>query len=172
MVIALRARPQFASSPPARHVSYGAQVENLETSDWIALSAVLVAVAAASVSAWQALIACRAGADQLELAHRIQREQNERTLRGSRPRPRCTKLLPVSITCRPLRSRFRPALPRHRAATPTLRRDLPTRVKPVLKPLISGPSMPPGPVPPPDHQQQQEGEVMPDPKAGGPIAEP
>jgi hypothetical protein len=56
---------------------YGAQVENLETSDWIALSAVLVAVAAAGVSSWQALIARRAGADQLELAYRIQREQNE-----------------------------------------------------------------------------------------------
>lgn len=46
-------------------------------------------------------------------------------------------------------SRFRPALPRHRAATSTLRRALPARVKPVLKPLISGPSMPPGPVTPP-----------------------
>jgi hypothetical protein len=40
-------------------------VENLEISDWIALSAVLVAGAAAGVSAWQALIARRAGADQL-----------------------------------------------------------------------------------------------------------
>ena len=41
------------------------------------------------------------------------------------------------------------ALPGHRAATSTLRRALPARVKPVLKPLISGPSMPPGPVTPP-----------------------
>lgn len=55
----------------------------------------------------------------------------------------------VSITCRPLRSRFRPALPRHRAATPTLRRAPPARVKPLLKSLISVPSMPPGPVTPP-----------------------
>src|SRR3954471_5871205 len=46
-------------------------------------------------------------------------------------------------------SRLRPALPRHRAATSTLRRALPAWVKPVLKPLISGPSMPPEPVTPP-----------------------
>ncbi|WP_329317948.1 hypothetical protein OIE77_42260 [Streptomyces sp. NBC_01715] len=52
-------------------------MEYLEASDWIALSAVLVALVALGVSAWQAFIARRAGADQLELAQRIQREQNE-----------------------------------------------------------------------------------------------
>ncbi len=46
-------------------------------------------------------------------------------------------------------SRFRPALPGHQAATSTLRRAPPARVKPVRKPLISGQSMPPGPVTPP-----------------------
>ncbi|MFE9313177.1 hypothetical protein ACFYM5_37165 [Streptomyces sp. NPDC006706] len=45
--------------------------------------------------------------------------------------------------------RFRPAMPRCRTATSTLRRALPERVKPALKPLISGPSMPPDPVTPP-----------------------
>jgi hypothetical protein len=72
-------------------------------------------------------------------------------------RPRKTSMSPVSITCRPLRSRFRPALPRHRAATSTLRRALPARVKPVLKPLISGPSMPPGPVTPPPRIMNNKG---------------
>lgn len=70
-----------------------------------------------------------------------------------------------------LRTGFRPALPWQRAATPTLRRALPARVKPVLKPFISGPPMPPGPVTPPQITNNK-GEVIPDPKAGGPIAEP
>ncbi|NGO13134.1 hypothetical protein G5C60_37450 [Streptomyces sp. HC44] len=52
-------------------------MENLEASDWISLSAVFVAVVAAGVSVWQAFIARRAGAEQLELAKRVQREQNE-----------------------------------------------------------------------------------------------
>jgi hypothetical protein len=52
-------------------------VENLETDDWIALGAVAVAVVAAVVSIWQTFIARRSGAEQLELAKRVQREQNE-----------------------------------------------------------------------------------------------
>jgi hypothetical protein len=46
-------------------------------------------------------------------------------------------------------SRSRPALPGHRAATSTFGELFRPWVKPVLKPLISGPSMPPDPVTPP-----------------------
>jgi transposase len=60
----------------------------------------------------------------------------------------------------------------HAAATGRKGGAHPARVKPVLKPLISGPSMPPGPVTPPPGSSTTRGEVMPDPKAGGPIAEP
>ncbi|RSS57414.1 hypothetical protein EF909_15775 [Streptomyces sp. WAC01280] len=50
------------------------------------------------------------------------------------------------------------------------RRSPPCRT--AIRPLISGLSMPPDPVtPPPDHEQQG-GEAMPDPKAGGSVAEP
>ncbi|MGA5364242.1 hypothetical protein [Streptomyces purpurascens] len=52
-------------------------MESLKTEEWIALSAVFVAVVAAAISVWQAFIARRAGAEQLELAKRVQREQNE-----------------------------------------------------------------------------------------------
>jgi type II secretory pathway pseudopilin PulG len=51
-------------------------VESLKSEEWIALSAVFVAVVAA-ISVWQAFIARRAGAEQLKLAKRVQRKQNE-----------------------------------------------------------------------------------------------
>jgi hypothetical protein len=70
-------------------------------------------------------------------------------------RPRKTSISPVFDHVQAPPSRSRPALPGHRAATSTLRRAVPAPVKPVLKPLISGPSMPPDPATPPsDHQQQ------------------
>ncbi|WP_405699048.1 hypothetical protein OG209_05045 [Streptomyces sp. NBC_01383] len=50
---------------------------SLDTSDWIALGAVLVATAAAVISAWQAHIARTSAAGQLALAERVHREANE-----------------------------------------------------------------------------------------------
>ncbi|WP_369274993.1 hypothetical protein AB5J55_38090 [Streptomyces sp. R11] len=50
---------------------------NLKADDWMALGAVAVAVVAAVISIWQAFIARRSGAEQLKLARRVQREQNE-----------------------------------------------------------------------------------------------
>jgi hypothetical protein len=55
----------------------------------------------------------------------------------------------ASLTPSPRNCTLRPALSGHRAATSTLRRALSARVQTVLKPLISGPSMPPDPVTPP-----------------------
>lgn len=49
----------------------------MDAGDWIALGAVVVSVLAAVVSVWQAQIAKGAANEQLELAERIHREQNE-----------------------------------------------------------------------------------------------
>ncbi|MFD3974136.1 hypothetical protein [Streptomyces cyaneofuscatus] len=49
----------------------------LETGDWISFGAVLVAIAAAVISAWQARIARTSATGQLALAERVHREANE-----------------------------------------------------------------------------------------------
>jgi hypothetical protein len=52
-------------------------LESLDVGDWIALIAVVVAMVAALISAWQAHIARTSAAGQLALAERVYRESNE-----------------------------------------------------------------------------------------------
>ncbi|MFJ8847275.1 hypothetical protein ACIRFF_30750 [Streptomyces cyaneofuscatus] len=52
-------------------------LRSLDAGDWISLGAVLVAMAAAVISAWQARIARASAAGQLALAERVHREANE-----------------------------------------------------------------------------------------------
>ncbi|MFP1662738.1 hypothetical protein ACLCDR_14915 [Streptomyces cavourensis] len=52
-------------------------LRSLETGDWISFGAVLVAIAAAVISAWQARIARTSAAGQLALAERVHREATE-----------------------------------------------------------------------------------------------